>query len=69
MKEMYVLNDLAGNKLALRPENTAGVVRAFLENNIPEKSGLPQRYFYSGPMFRYEKPHKGRTRQVFSTKY
>ncbi|PRP87027.1 histidine--tRNA ligase [Planoprotostelium fungivorum] len=61
-KEMYTFRDLSGNSIALRPENTAGIVRAFLDNFHQDES-LPQRFFYSGPMFRYERPQKGRTRQ------
>eukprot|EP01116_Phalansterium_solitarium_P024207 TRINITY_DN8801_c0_g1_i1.p1 TRINITY_DN8801_c0_g1~~TRINITY_DN8801_c0_g1_i1.p1 ORF type:complete len:462 (+),score=144.27 TRINITY_DN8801_c0_g1_i1:1085-2470(+) len=60
MKEMYTFDDLSGNRLAMRPENTAGVVRAFLNDS---RATLPARYFYHGPMFRYERPQKGRTRQ------
>ena len=60
-KEMYTFEDRGGDSLTLRPENTAGIVRAFLSNSLA--SQLPQRIFYRGPMFRYERPQKGRLRQ------
>jgi histidyl-tRNA synthetase len=60
-KEMYVLEDRGGDKLALRPENTAGVIRAVLSNGLTQS--VPLKLFYSGPMFRYERPQKGRYRQ------
>lgn len=59
-KEMYVFPDRSGNSLALRPEGTAGVVRAAINH----KHELSPRLFYSGSMFRYERPQKGRSRQV-----
>lgn len=62
-KEMYVFPDRSNNMLALRPEGTAGVVRAAI-NHRHELGG---RIYYSGPMFRYERPQKGRTRQVCTT--
>ena len=60
-KEMYSLEDRGGEKLSLRPENTAGVVRAVLSNSLTQST--PLKFFYSGPMFRYERPQKGRFRQ------
>lgn len=60
-KEMYTFEDRGGDSLTLRPENTAGIVRAFLTNSLAVQ--LPQRIFYRGPMFRYERPQKGRMRQ------
>jgi histidyl-tRNA synthetase len=60
-KEMYSF-EKSGRSLTLRPEGTAGVVRAFIENNLSQY-GLPQRLYYSGPMFRYERPQEGRQRQ------
>jgi histidyl-tRNA synthetase len=60
-KEMYTFEDRGGDSLTLRPENTAGIVRAFLTNSLAAQ--LPQRIFYRGPMFRYERPQKGRLRQ------
>jgi histidyl-tRNA synthetase len=61
-KEMYTFNDKGGRSLTLRPENTASVVRAAIENNLFEHI-FPLRFLYIGPMFRYEKPQKGRFRQ------
>ena len=61
-KEMYSFEDaLNGDKLTLRPEGTAGVVRAALEHNITYEG--PKRLWYTGPMFRHEKPQRGRYRQ------
>ncbi len=60
-KEMYTFNDLSGETITLRPEGTAGVARAFLSNGLAQN--LPLKVFYSGPMFRYERPQKGRRRQ------
>lgn len=61
-KEMYTFEDKAGRSLTLRPENTASVVRAAIEQNLLNLI-YPQRFLYIGPMFRYEKPQKGRQRQ------
>ena len=61
MKEMYSFADRGGESLTLRPENTAGVVRAAVSNGLLQQ--LPLRVFYAGPMFRYERPQKGRQRQ------
>lgn len=61
MKEMYSFEDRGGDSLTLRPENTAGVVRAAVSNGLLQQ--LPLRLFYAGPMFRYERPQKGRQRQ------
>ena len=60
-KETYNLTDRGGEQLTLRPENTAGVVRAMISNGLTQS--LPLKYFYAGPMFRYERPQKGRMRQ------
>lgn len=63
-KEMYTFSDKAGRSITLRPEGTASVVRAYIEHhlyNLPS----PQKFFYSGPMFRYERPQKGRLRQFY----
>ncbi len=60
-KEMYSFEDRGGETLTLRPENTAGVVRAFISNGLAQD--LPLKFFYRGPMFRYERPQKGRQRQ------
>ncbi len=60
-KEMYTFPDRKGASLSLRPEGTASVVRSFLENGMERH--LPWKVFYMGPMFRYERPQKGRYRQ------
>jgi len=60
-KEMYAFSDRNGDQLSLRPEGTAGVVRAVLQNSLLYAS--PIRLWYCGPMFRRERPQKGRTRQ------
>ena len=60
-KEMYSFDDRGGESLTLRPENTAGICRALVSNGLTQS--LPQRVFYAGPMFRYERPQKGRYRQ------
>ncbi|HET7061855.1 MAG TPA: histidine--tRNA ligase [Nitrosospira sp.] len=63
-KEMYSFQDrLNGDSLTLRPEGTASCVRAVLEHNL--LYGGPQRLYYSGPMFRHERPQKGRYRQFY----
>ncbi len=61
MKEMYSFEDRGGDSLTLRPENTAGICRALVTGGLTQS--LPQRAFYAGPMFRYERPQKGRYRQ------
>lgn len=61
-KEMYQFVDKGGNDVCLRPEGTAGVVRAFIQEKY-DKAGGVKRFFYHGPMFRYERPQKGRLRQ------
>jgi histidyl-tRNA synthetase len=61
-KEMYTFPDRDGASLTLRPEGTAGTVRAFIEHNRVADP-LPQKYFYLGPMFRHERPQAGRLRQ------
>ncbi|ELR99064.1 histidine--tRNA ligase [Gloeocapsa sp. PCC 73106] len=61
-KEMYSFVDKGDRPITLRPEGTAGVVRAFIENNLYSSGGV-QRLWYSGPMFRYERPQAGRQRQ------
>ncbi len=60
-KEMYTFSMKDGEEITLRPENTAGVVRAVLSNGL--RQDLPLKYFYAGPMFRHERPQKGRYRQ------
>ncbi len=61
-KEMFTFEDKGGRSLTMRPEATAGVVRAFIQNHM-EKSGLPTKLYYQGPMFRHERPQAGRYRQ------
>jgi histidyl-tRNA synthetase len=60
-KEMYTFADRGGDSVTLRPEGTAGICRALVTNGLTQS--LPQRVFYAGPMFRYERPQKGRYRQ------
>jgi histidyl-tRNA synthetase len=60
-KEMYTFADRGGDSITLRPENTASVCRALVSNGLTQS--LPQKVFYAGPMFRYERPQKGRYRQ------
>jgi histidyl-tRNA synthetase len=60
-KEMYTFEDRGGEKITLRPEGTAGVCRALITGGLTQT--LPQKVFYTGPMFRYERPQKGRYRQ------
>jgi histidyl-tRNA synthetase len=62
MKEMYTFEDRGGDSITLRPEATAGVCRALVSNGLAQQ-GLPHKVFYAGPMFRYERPQKGRYRQ------
>ncbi len=61
-KEMYQFTDKGNNDVCLRPEGTAGVVRAFVQNKLDKKGGI-HRFYYHGSMFRYERPQKGRLRQ------
>ena len=63
-KEMYTFEDRDGKKITLRPEGTAGVVRAFVEHKMYVDSQLTKLY-YLGPMFRHERPQKGRYRQFY----
>jgi histidyl-tRNA synthetase len=60
-KEMYTFDDRGGDSVTLRPEGTAGVCRALITAGLTQT--LPQKVFYAGPMFRYERPQKGRYRQ------
>ena len=60
-KEMYSFTDRGGDSLTLRPEGTAAICRALVSNGLTQS--LPQKIFYAGPMFRYERPQKGRYRQ------
>lgn len=63
-KEMYVFKDRGGRELALRPEGTAGVTRAYLEHSLNHRA-QPLKFFYFGPMFRYDRPQSGRQRQFY----
>jgi len=60
-KEMYTFTDRSGDEITLRPENTAGVCRAVVSEGLGQQ--LPLKFFYYGPMFRHERPQKGRLRQ------
>lgn len=60
-KEMYTFEDRGGDTVTLRPENTASVARAVLSNGLLQQ--MPLKLWYAGPMFRYERPQKGRQRQ------
>lgn len=62
-KEMYLFKDLGGDEIVLRPEGTAGVARAFISEGLTQH--LPLKLLYSGAMFRYERPQKGRYRQFY----
>jgi histidyl-tRNA synthetase len=63
-KEMYTFDDRDGSSLTLRPENTASVIRAYIEHRLDQRPGV-QKLFYIGPMFRRERPQKGRYRQFY----
>src|ERR1700734_2060976 len=63
-KEMYTWEDRDGSSLTLRPEATASVMRAYIEHRLDQKPGL-QKLYYIGPMFRRERPQKGRYRQFY----
>ena len=60
-KETYSFEDRGRSSLTLRPEGTASVMRALISNGLTQS--LPQKFYYAGPMFRYERPQKGRMRQ------
>jgi len=60
-KEMYTFSDRSGDEITLRPEGTAGIARALISGGLGQS--LPLKVFYSGPMFRHERPQKGRLRQ------
>ena len=61
-KEMYQFEDKGGNDVCMRPEGTAGVVRAFISAKL-DRQPMKQKFYYYGPMFRYERPQKGRLRE------
>ena len=63
-KEMYTFEDRDGSSLTLRPENTASVLRSYIEHRLDQLPGV-QKLYYIGPMFRRERPQKGRYRQFF----
>src|SRR6201986_3989071 len=63
-KEMYTFEDRDGTSVTLRPENTASVIRAYIEHRLDQKPGA-QKLYYIGPMFRRERPQKGRYRQFY----
>jgi histidyl-tRNA synthetase len=62
-KEMYTFTDKGGDQISLRPEGTASIVRALISEGLSQQ--LPLKCFYEGPMFRYERPQKGRYRQFY----
>ncbi|QHT47259.1 histidine--tRNA ligase [Bacillus sp. SB49] len=62
-KEMYTFQDRGDRSITLRPEGTASVVRSFVQNKVYGLPNQPTKYFYMGPMFRYERPQQGRQRQ------
>jgi len=63
-KEMYTFEDRDGSSLTLRPEATASVIRAYIEHRLDQRPGV-QKLYYMGPMFRRERPQKGRYRQFY----
>jgi histidyl-tRNA synthetase len=63
-KEMYTFEDKGGRSITLRPEGTAPVVRCYVQNHLYNRPA-PQKFYYSGPMFRYERPQRGRQRQFY----
>lgn len=63
-KETYDFTDRGGRNITLRPEGTAGVVRAYIENKLYGDVNQPQKFYYSGPMYRYERPQTGRYREL-----
>ncbi len=62
-KEMYQFEDKGGNDVCMRPEGTAGVVRAFIQAKLDRRQNEKFKFYYYGPMFRYERPQKGRLRE------
>ncbi len=66
-KEMYTFEDRGGEKITLRPEFTAGLVRSFISNGLQQH--LPLKLFSTGPVFRYERPQKGRQRQFHQVNF
>ncbi len=64
-KETYDFTDRGNRNMTLRPEGTAGVVRSFVENKMYADNNLPVKLYYNGPMYRYERPQAGRTREFY----
>ena len=62
-KEMYQFMDKGKNDVCMRPEGTAGVVRAFVQAKLDRRQNEKFKFYYYGPMFRYERPQKGRLRE------
>lgn len=62
-KEMYQFKDKGGNDICMRPEGTAGVVRSFITAKLDRQQSQKHKFYYHGPMFRYERPQKGRLRE------
>lgn len=62
-KEMYQFEDKGGNDVCMRPEGTAGVVRSFVQAKLDRRQNEKFKFYYYGPMFRYERPQKGRLRE------
>ena len=63
-KESYDFEDKGGRKITLRPEGTAGVVRAYIENKMYGDPVQPKKFYYNGTMYRYERPQSGRDREL-----
>jgi histidyl-tRNA synthetase len=63
-KEMYTFTDRGGRSVTMRPEGTAPFIRAYVEHHL-HREPAPQKYYYMGPMFRYERPQAGRQRQFY----
>ena len=64
-KEMYSIKTKGGDKLVMRPEGTAAAMRAYIEHGMQNKP-QPVKFYYSGPLFRHDKPQKGRYREFYS---
>ena len=62
-KEMYQFEDKGGNDVCMRPEGTAGIVRSFVQTKLDRRQNEKFKFYYYGPMFRYERPQKGRLRE------
>ena len=68
-KEMYTFTDKGGRSITLRPEMTAGMMRSYVEHTLGVPGGNPAKLWGAGPMFRYERPQKGRYRQFWQLDY